>query len=194
MMSKRVTYEQHMALAEGKMDAAWQRYHDGWSDVCVRYDFAVALVRGTRVLDLGCGQCLLGHLLKERSPDFEIIGVDVSESELANARKLNGDDIRLVQGYAEKLIFDEGDFDTVVCAQTLEHVRDVRASAREMVRVLKRGGRLIVNVPADDKKPTGNHLHVFESLIDLTQIFGTAINWRGWGRVERYWFAWGDRR
>ena len=57
--------------------------------------------------------------------------------------------INPVQGAGERLPFADGLFDCVICTETLEHVPDDRIVARELVRVLRPGGVLVVSVPAE---------------------------------------------
>jgi len=52
-----------------------------------------------------------------------------------------------VQSMAEKLPFRDNSFDLVFCLSVLEHLRDPFAAAREMLRVLKPGGRIFLEVP-----------------------------------------------
>jgi ubiquinone/menaquinone biosynthesis C-methylase UbiE len=52
----------------------------------------------------------------------------------------------------EPLPFDDGSFDLVLCAETLEHVRDVQLLLSEARRVLRPGGRLAVTTPAHGRR------------------------------------------
>jgi SAM-dependent methyltransferase len=67
----------------------------------------------------------------------EYVGVD-REGELSNPT---------VVGSAEALPFDDEAFDVVLSTQVLEHVPDPSQVFAESVRVLKRGGRLVLTVP-----------------------------------------------
>jgi SAM-dependent methyltransferase len=170
------------AIINSKNDESWQRYHDAWSDIVDRYNVTAALVRGPSVIDIGCGECLLAKLLRETRPDVKrYVGIDASDEMIRRARAVFADSIVTVQGYAEDLHFNFGVFDTVVLGQVLEHVKDPLGVTMEAVRVLKGGGRLIVNVPADERKPHGNHLRVYHSQAEMMIPFGLAIN------------AWGER-
>lgn len=183
-----------MAIVNSKHDESWQRYHAGWPDLVDRYDVTAALVRGPDVIDIGCGECLLAKLLKERRPDVKhYVGIDASDEMIRRARAVFADSIVTVQGYAEDLHFNFGAFDTVVLGQVLEHVKDPLGVTMEAVRVLKKGGRIIVSVPADERAPHGNHLRVYHSQAEMMIPFGLAIDWQGEGRLHGYWFAWGER-
>lgn len=180
--------QQFEAVLEAKHDLSWERYQEGWIDIIDRYDMTAALVRGPKVLDIGCAQGVLGWLLGSR---VEYTGVDASPTMVDRARGLFGLDIRLA--YAEHLPFEAGEFDTIVMGQVLEHVLDDRAAACEALRVLKIKGRLIVHVPATDTGPHGNHLRAFLSVDEMMELFKRQIHWMGWGRVHHYWYAWGEK-
>jgi SAM-dependent methyltransferase len=188
--------DEHDRLQQSKRDQSWQRYHDGrWPDLNDRYDVTAVLVRGPAVLDVGCGQGLLLHLLGERRPDVtRRVGLDSFPGILDEAQvKLSGD-FELWLDEASACPGLNAEFDTVVLGQVLEHVYDAQSVAREALRVLRPGGRLIVNVPADDDKPHGLHVRVFHDLDEVKALFVPRIEWQGWGRLHRFWFLWGEKR
>ena len=194
MIQNKVTPEAFDAIVKAKTDKSWARYDAGNLDLVDRYDMTVSLVRGPDVLDIGCAESLLARLIRERRQRIQrIVGVDANSVMVLNSKRRLGGKIEARTCYAEDLPFKAGEFDTVVLGQTLEHVYDVRAVADEALRVLEIGGRLIVNVPCNDKEPHGNHLRVFESIDDLKNLFGTKIYWHGWGIVHSFFHAWGER-
>jgi ubiquinone/menaquinone biosynthesis C-methylase UbiE len=74
-------------------------------------------------------------------------GIDPSHEALTIARRRG---IEARQGVAEKLPYSEGSFDGVLLVATLCFVADPAAALREIQRVLKPGGRLIIGmIPAD---------------------------------------------
>jgi len=106
--------------------------------------FVRELGRSERALDLGCGD---GRLTAELDA-AELTAADVSAVALDRARaRLAG--ARLVELEPDApLPFDDGLFDLVLCAETLEHVRDVQLFLSEIRRVLRPGGTLALTTPA----------------------------------------------
>lgn len=89
-------------------------------------------------LDIGCGP---GIFEKELS-DKEIIGIDRSEDMLQLARWESR--TRFVLANAEKLPFKENIFDCVFFVTSLEFINDYKKAIEEAIRVLKKGGKIIV--------------------------------------------------
>ena len=107
-------------------------------------EFVRSLGRVDRALDLGCGD---GRLSAELDA-AELIGADVSGVALARARA-RLPDARLVELDPDApLPLEDGEFDLVLLAETLEHVRDVQLLLSEARRVLRPGGTLAVTTPA----------------------------------------------
>jgi SAM-dependent methyltransferase len=107
--------------------------------------FVGALGRAERALDLGCGD---GRLTAELEAG-EVTAADVSAVALERARgRLPG--ARLVELEPDApLPFDDGAFDLVLCAETVEHVRDVQLLLSEIRRVLRPSGTLALTTPAN---------------------------------------------
>lgn len=96
-----------------------------------------------KILDIGCGT---GKNVEEFSAIGETWGVDNSNEALKfcrNHRKL----INIKKGDAQKLDFKNETFDVVTLLDVLEHV-DEEKTLREISRVLKANGILIITVPA----------------------------------------------
>jgi 2-polyprenyl-3-methyl-5-hydroxy-6-metoxy-1,4-benzoquinol methylase len=77
-----------------------------------------------------------------------VVAADLSPVAVAIARRrLVGTDATAVVADVENIPFDEEAFDMVVSLETLEHVPDPARALGELVRVTRRGGRLIVTTP-----------------------------------------------
>lgn len=96
-----------------------------------------------RVLDAGCGS---GCTLDELRDYGTVSGLELSEDGVAAARARGHADVR--QGRVEELPWPEATFDLVTCLDVVEHTPDDRATLRELLRVTRPGGHLLVTVPA----------------------------------------------
>ena len=98
--------------------------------------------RRPRILDVGCGT---GANLLMLSQFGDAEGVDVSEDALAFCRERGLENVKL--GAAEQLPYEDGTFDLVTALDVVEHLDDDLAGLREMRRVLRPGGRVLLFVP-----------------------------------------------
>jgi SAM-dependent methyltransferase len=101
--------------------------------------------RSLRILDVGCGDGVLATRLAFEGA--RVTGLDASAEMIAAARrraKAAGVDIELVEGDASNLPFPAEPFDLVVSVATLCFSDDPQGPIREMIRVLKPNGRLIL--------------------------------------------------
>ena len=107
---------------------------------------AASIGPGQRVLDVACGT---GTLTKEIAARVGVegwaVGVDINEGMLEVASR-NNPEVEWRQGSAESLPFENDSFDAVVCQFALMFFDDRRAAIREMLRVLRPGGRLAIAV------------------------------------------------
>ncbi len=104
----------------------------------------VGSASGLRMLDVGCGDGTLLHRIADRWPTAELVGVDVVVPDPC----LGSGRIKLVKAdLRNDLPFRSRCMDLVVCSETLEHLADPGRQLREMARVLRSGGRLVVTIP-----------------------------------------------
>jgi SAM-dependent methyltransferase len=96
-----------------------------------------------RILDAGCGT---GRNLADYARLGPASGVDPSPEAVAfcHARGLD----QVAQSGVEQLPFGDGAFDLVTATDVLEHIPDDHGAARELRRVTRAGGSLLVTVPA----------------------------------------------
>jgi SAM-dependent methyltransferase len=88
-------------------------------------------VRALRVLDVGCGDRPYEALLAGAA---EIVGFDVPGNPHAD-----------LHGSIDAIPVEDASFDVVLCLQVLEHVPDPAAAVRELRRVVKPGGRVLLS-------------------------------------------------
>ena len=107
-------------------------------------EFARSLGRAESALDLGCGD---GRLTAELDAG-ELTAADVSQVALDRARqRVPGARFAELEPDAP-LPFGDGEFDLVLCAETIEHVRDLQLLISEARRVLRPAGTLAITTPA----------------------------------------------
>lgn len=102
---------------------------------------ALAELEPGRLLDVGCGTGYLLSLARDRG--FEVRGVEPSGGMLAKAREhFSFTEDELIEASADELPFEDESFDVVLASGVLVHIPSVDAAVREMVRVVRRGGKL----------------------------------------------------
>lgn len=104
---------------------------------------------GLKVLDVGCAAGNQLYTIAHRIESGH--GIDIAQS-LVNAAteyaKENGfDNLSFSRGEVENIKFDDETFDFVICGEVLEHIFDKDQGLKELLRVLKKGGILVVSVP-----------------------------------------------
>jgi len=160
-------------------------------------DVAASLGPRVAILDVGCGTGSLLALLGERFPEAALIGVDPAPNMLAQARsRFAARPVDLREAKAEELPFVDGSFDLVVTSNSFHHWADQVAGLREVRRVLRPNGRLVMTDP---------FAIGFRRWIKLLGWFGrmrsrpemeamlasagmTAVEWRKAGSAPSSWF------
>ena len=109
---------------------------------------------GESVLDVACGTGVVTRLAAERVGGAAVAGVDVNPGMLEVAREATGGSaIEWHQASAEALPLGDGTFDVVLCQMGLQFFPDRPGALREMCRVLRPGGRVVLNAPGPTPPP-----------------------------------------
>jgi ubiquinone/menaquinone biosynthesis C-methylase UbiE len=95
--------------------------------------------RGERAIDVGCGPGIVVAAL--RGEGVEALGIDLTAEMLREARGAGGSYVR---GDVARIPFRDGVFDLAVCRNTVHHLSDPPGVAREVARVLRPGGRMVI--------------------------------------------------
>jgi len=120
---------------------------------------------GTRLLDICCGPGMLAAAAARQGATA--VGLDF-HGVVAVARKLVPD-AEFQGGDATELPFADNSFDAVVCGYGILHVPDPATALREMVRVLRPGGRVALSVWDNETSPTGLGL-VYKAVHDYANL------------------------
>lgn len=111
---------------------------------------------GDRVLDVGCGPGYLTALAADAARPGGAVGIDASPPMISYAQRVRNARNRTFEvGVAETLAQDDESFDVVLSSLVMHHLPgELQPRAiREMYRVLRPGGRLII---ADFRPPRGH--------------------------------------
>ena len=148
--------------------SSWRNYREE----NIRLSKAVKLANirsGVRILDVGCRD---GYLKKFLKGDYQYFGIDI-------APEFEAPDIT-IQDICAGTDFDADFFDIVFCIEVLEHVSNPYFVLREIHRILKPGGRLVLSVP--------NPYHFKEILWNLLRVKDRQGHLFSWTRqtMERF--------
>lgn len=108
-------------------------------------NLAEAAGSGKNFLEIGCSDGLLEEKLQKRFTS--LTGIDANSSDIEIALNSRIKNARFLVADAEKLPFKGNSFDRIICSEVLEHVDDDAAAVKEMHRVLKADGKIIITVP-----------------------------------------------
>jgi 2-polyprenyl-3-methyl-5-hydroxy-6-metoxy-1,4-benzoquinol methylase len=146
-----------------------------------------------RILDVGCGKARMLEMLKGKG--WHVQGTEIGVRPVHEGKNSQGIDIHY--GSLEEGQFSNGTFDVVTLWHVLEHLPNPRTTLREIRRILKADGLLILSVPnygslqAKLAGPHWFHLdvprHLFhfkpENLVDLLEQEGFQV-----GKMNRFSF------
>ena len=135
------------ARAAERYDEKWAFYVEATTRETLR---RMPMTPTSRVLDVGCGTGELLRRLRAKYPDSALAGLDPVPEMLAVASdKLSGrEDLRV--GYADSLPWPGASFDVVVSCNMFHYITYPLEALREMARVIRPGGALVLTDWCDD--------------------------------------------
>ncbi|MDB5098503.1 MAG: hypothetical protein JWM80_2924 [Cyanobacteria bacterium RYN_339] len=184
-----VTYEIEAQVGE----AHWwfQARRSILKDVVTR----LGLGPSPRIYDLGCGT---GHNLIMLQDLGDATGVDMSPDALAHCRALGCRST--VVGDLTALPLEAGSADLVVASDILEHLDDDLAGAREIARVVKADGKVLITVPAfrwlwgpQDDVSHHKRRYTRRELVDLLERAGLEVERATYFNFFLFPAIWGGR-
>ena len=121
-------------------------------------------------LDVGFGGGELLAQLCKMNPKTKCAGAEFAASAVRTVGGLHPDwDLRVAD--AERLPFDDASFDVVICSHTLEHLTRDEPASRELKRVVKVGGHVVVGVPGPGSGDNPLHERLYTPAM-LEKLFG----------------------
>lgn len=124
-------------------------HHPSWVIRMVQQRRIAAILRlldvqpGDSLLDVGCGE---GYLFSRTPECVRCVGVDLSPTALKIAAQRNSRP-EWVMAEGECIPLPSASFDKICCSEMIEHVINPDAVLRELRRLLKPSGRLVITVP-----------------------------------------------
>lgn len=159
----------------GRVAGSWDSVRsDLFGNAFTAWSLLAMLPREWTVADIGCGTGNAAELLATHVR--RVIAVDQSGPMLDAARKRleRFANVRFADGPIEALPLDDSSVDAAMCVLVLHHVPDVDDAARELFRVVKPGGRvLIVDMQQHDRatyRNTMGHVHLGFSPQQITTV------------------------
>ncbi len=114
-----------------------------------RYHLAASLLAGKRILDLCCGVGYGSLVLAQKGQS--VVGVDRDQRAIDTAIRTAtaGSGVRFEVADAHDYVrrLEPGDFDAIVCFEGLEHLHDLEAVVRSLVRLTDAGVQAVFSVP-----------------------------------------------
>lgn len=110
--------------------------------------------KNLKILDAGCGYGFITKMLAQKG--FLVTGVDNDVNRLKVARKLfQNHEIKFLKAGLSNLPFKDRSFDLVVCLEVLEHIKDDTKALKELKRITKSSGKIIVSFPEANTNKVG---------------------------------------
>lgn len=111
-----------------------------------RYTSILGMIAKKDVLDLSCGEGYGSYLMSDHAA--YVTGVDISKETINHAvKKYKKSNLTFVECDALELVFPSNSFDVVVSFETIEHLTDQHKMVKEIKRVLRPGGKLLISSP-----------------------------------------------
>ena len=109
--------------------------------------------RDAVILDAGCGEGFIDHVLFKNFSGIEIKGLEYTEEALCIAKKMNPQ-AEYIQGDICNMIYEDDSVDIAVCTEVLEHLRDPDKAVYELLRVARK--YVVITVPEEPWFCMGN--------------------------------------
>ena len=128
----------------------------------IRYLFAKKFVKNKIVVDVACGNGYGSKILKEAGAKY-VFGIDKNKKAVEYARKnYMAANVNFSVGDGEKMSIDSKSIDVVISFETIEHLKNPIFFLKEIKRVLKLNGILVLSTPNREFSYEDNPFHLKE--------------------------------
>ena len=112
----------------------------------LRDRISMSHVKGTRILDAGCGEGVTLEKLVNQFPKAQVQGIDIDEDNLAICQEHN---LPVEKASLYKLPFPDKCFDSCTFMEVVEHLKEPEKALMELARVIKPDGNIVIVYPVD---------------------------------------------
>jgi ubiquinone/menaquinone biosynthesis C-methylase UbiE len=132
---------------EKKIAKRFDNLEHWFPDTYNRHDFRIRYIlksidniKNAKILDVGCGKGGMVRILSKLGA--QVHGIDISKELLKEAKKIPLATIKI--GSATDIPYPDDTFDYVISNEVIEHVPSTEKAIKEMSRVVKKGGKIIL--------------------------------------------------
>jgi ubiquinone/menaquinone biosynthesis C-methylase UbiE len=127
-----------------------------------------------KLLDVGCGT---GNILcKLINGKRELFGIDLSENMVSECSKRMAHNAEIKVADAEHIPYEDNFFDVLICNASFHHYPHPEEVLKEMKRILKKGGQLLIG--------EGYAIQPFRALLNLSFRFSDSGDFKSYGKHE----------
>jgi ubiquinone/menaquinone biosynthesis C-methylase UbiE len=124
-----------------KIGVSYNQTRKADNEITERLIFHLHPEKGKRYLDLGCGTG--NYTIALHDEGVQIMGIDPSDVMISNARFRN-EEVEWKTGAAENTGLPSESVDGILCVLTIHHWTDLNPAFKEMARILRRNGRVVL--------------------------------------------------
>lgn len=159
-----------VSIAKRKDFKGFEHYLDkinkNQSELCSNENFEILLNEiksinsSSNILDVNCGNCRF--LNEVQKLGHNAFGVDTSKVRIEKNKQGN-EKLNLFYGFTENLPIESDSIDVLIATGLLERVLDLEKTLLEFKRVLKKNGKLFIQVPNKKEADSVNHIRLFDA-------------------------------
>lgn len=193
-------------------EARWNKWAETVDGKSLKYDYLrsaqlgvislLNLKENVCMLDIGCGTgWALGQAANLIDGKGTFYGVDLSEKMIEKAKEnFNGrENFHFIKANAEEIPLADNQFDIIICTNSFHHYLHPDKALKEMLRILKTGGKLYLLDPTVDnwvirQIAKGMHLFIRDKVnLHTSKEFGTIITRAGFKYVGTEKIKWNQK-